>query len=81
MRIVHCATACSGMRMPGQRKTEMFLFESLGVVDAILVFIGLFPALAWCVAAATMMVVLVLFVIIDSIVHFLIKIKRGGRRE
>lgn len=81
MRIVHGTIVCSGMRMPGQRRTEVCPFESLGIVGTILVFIGLLPALAWCVAAATLVCITVLFGIIDFIVHFLIKIKRGGRRE
>ena len=36
MRIVHGAIACSGMRMPGQRKATMFLLWAIMIVIALM---------------------------------------------
>ena len=70
MRIVHRATACSGMRMPGQRKREMFV-ELLRAVDTVLL-VALFAPLMACTAIIVIMVCLAtLFSIIDLV-------RRGG---
>lgn len=64
MCAAHGAIVCSGMRMPGQRKREMFV-ELLRAVDTVL----LVPLMA-CTAIIVIMVCLAaLFSIIDLVRH------------
>lgn len=71
MCAAHGAIVCSGMRMPGQRKREMFV-ELLRAVDTVLL-VALFAPLMACTAIIVIMVCLAaLFSIIDLVRH------RGG---